>query len=64
MLKLSQNIKLYFCISIAVISAPIYPNKAKAMETYISDCATQILCFLLKMFCAVAHSYVIEFSMG
>lgn len=42
MLKLTQNVKLYFCISIAVTSAPIYPNKAKAMETYISDCTTQI----------------------
>lgn len=42
MLKLTQNIKLYFCISIAVTSAPIHPNKAKAMETYISDCTTQI----------------------
>lgn len=42
MSKLAWNIKLYFCITIAVTSAPIHPNKAKAMESYISDCATQI----------------------
>lgn len=34
-----QNIKLCFCISIAVTSAPIHPNKAKAIESYTFDWA-------------------------
>lgn len=39
MLKLTQNIKLCFCISIAVTSAPVHPYKAKAIESYTFDWA-------------------------
>lgn len=36
MLKLTQDIKIYFCITTAVTRAPIHPNKAKSTENYVS----------------------------